>query len=141
MSLRRELAGVLARDSRYSIEAYEFIFAALDHAKILRRKRRKRAQSRARRSRSSEVLRHVTGRELCEAARDLALELYGLLAITVLEQWGIRSTSDIGNVVYNLIASGDLEKTPSDSREDFDNVFDFETGLRQNFGLALDDVA
>lgn len=141
MSLRRELAGVLARDSRYSIEAYEFAFAALDHAKILRRKRRKRAQSKARRSRSSEVLRHVTGRELCEASRDLALELYGLLAITVLAQWGIRSTSDIGNVVYNLIASGDLEKTPSDSREDFDNVFDFETGLRQNFGLALDDVA
>ena len=43
--------------------------------------------------------------------------------MTVLALWGIRSTSDIGEIVYNLIASGDLEKTPSDSRADFDNVF------------------
>ena len=36
-----------------------------------------------------------------------------LLAATVLEHWGVRSTSDIGNIVYNLIAAGDLEETPS----------------------------
>jgi len=53
-----------------------------------------------------------------------------LLAATVLEHWGIRSTSDIGNIVYNLIASGDLEATPNDSRADFDNVFDFDRALR-----------
>ena len=41
-----------------------------------------------------------------------------------------RSTSDIGDIVYNLIAAGDLEKTESDSRSDFDNVFDFETAFK-----------
>ena len=59
--------------------------------------------------------------------RKLALRQYGLLAATVLAHWGVRSTSDIGDIVYNLIAAGDLEKTESDSRSDFDNLFDFET--------------
>ena len=71
----------------------------------------------------------------------LALRQYGLLAMTVLAHWGIRSTSDVGDIVYNLIETGDLEKTPSDSRSDFDNVFDFESALRRDYVVALDDVA
>ena len=56
-------------------------------------------------------------------------------AATVLAHWGVRSTSDIGDIVYNLIAAGDLEKTAADSRSDFDNVFDFETALKP--GVAV----
>ncbi len=138
MSLRDDLEAVLARDPRYSIQAYAFIFEALEFAKNLK----KRAQARARpRGKAFAESRHVTGHELCEGARRLALGHYGLLAMTVLSQWGIRSTSDLGEIVYNLIASGDLEKTPSDSRADFDNVFDFETAFRRNYVLALDEVA
>ena len=73
---------------------------------------------------------HVTGRELCRAAGALALRYYGMMAITVLDLWGIRSTSDIGEIVYNLIASGDLDKTPTDKRSDFDDVFDFAQALQ-----------
>lgn len=54
---------------------------------------------------------------------------------------GIRSTSDLGEIVYNLIASGDLEKAPSDSRTDFDNLFDFEAAFHRDYVLALDEVA
>ena len=54
---------------------------------------------------------HVNARELCEAVRKLGLRQYGLLAGTVLAHWRVRSTSDIGDIVYNLIAAGDLEKT------------------------------
>jgi uncharacterized repeat protein (TIGR04138 family) len=64
-----------------------------------------------------------------------------MMALTVLNLWGLRSTSDLGEIVYNLIASGDLEKTPSDARADFDAVFDFETEFRRNYVLALDEVA
>ena len=138
MSLRDDLAGVLARDPRYSIQAYAFVFEALEFTKSLK----KRTQARARtRRRSFVASQHVSGRELCEGARRLALNQYGLMALTVLGLWGIRSTSDIGEIVYNLIASGDLQKTPSDSRTDFDNVFDFETALRRDYVLALDEVA
>jgi uncharacterized repeat protein (TIGR04138 family) len=139
MSLRDDLAGVLARDPRYSIHAYAFVFEALEYTK---RSLKKRAQSRSRaRGRAITAARHITGRELCEGARRLALEHYGLMALPVLNLWGLRSTSDLGEVVYNLIASGDLEKTPSDSRADFDNVFDFETALRRDYVLELDEVA
>ena len=78
-----------------------------------RRPKRRRARARGR-GRASAYSHHVNGRELCEGARRLALEHYGLMAMTVLALWGIRSTSDIGEIVFNLIASGDLEKTPND---------------------------
>jgi uncharacterized repeat protein (TIGR04138 family) len=137
MSLRDDLVGVLARDPRYTIQAYAFVFEALEYTKHLK----KRSQARARGRGRAAASRHVTGRELCEGARRLALDHYGMMALTVLNLWGIRSTSDLGEVVYNLIASGELEKTPSDSRSDFDNVFDFEKTFRRDFVLALDEVA
>lgn len=137
MSIRNDLAGVLARDPRYTIQAYAFVFEALEYAKSLK----KRSQGRSRRTRAAAISRHVNGRELCEAARVIALECFGLMALMVLSQWGIRSTSDIGEIVYNLIASGDLEKTPEDARSDFDNVYDFEQAFRRDFVFDLDEVA
>jgi uncharacterized repeat protein (TIGR04138 family) len=137
MSLRAELAGVLARNARYSLQAYEFIFEAVEFAK-----RNKRSQARPKsRARTAGSARHVTPRELCLGCRDLALHHYGPLAFQVLNQWGISSTSDLGEIVFNLIASGDLEKTPSDSRADFNNVFDFEAALRHYYVVVVNDPA
>jgi uncharacterized repeat protein (TIGR04138 family) len=140
MSIREELARVIARDPRYTIEGYAFVLESLNLARQLKlkaRAKRERARpSRPRKKKAAEARSqpeasaHVTGRELCLAARRLAVRHYGLMATLVLEQWGIRSTSDIGEIVYNLIASGDLDKTPADKRSDFDDVFDFATDLR-----------
>jgi uncharacterized repeat protein (TIGR04138 family) len=147
MSLRDDLAGVLARDPRYPVAAYVFVFEALEHTQALRlrnqspAKSAKRGGSSARKGGRADRSRHVTGRELCEGARDLALRLYGYLALMVLSQWGIRSTSDIGNIVYNLIESGDMQKTPEDSRADFDDVFEFAQALRDGYTLVHGDVA
>jgi len=137
MSLRDDLAGVLARDSRYTIQAYAFVLEALEFTKNL--KKRSQPRSRARKGFSNS--RHVSGRELCEGARRLALSHYGLMAMTVLALWGIRKTSDLGEIVFNLIASGDLERAPSDSRADFENIFDFDAAFRREYVLALDEVA
>ena len=139
MSLRDDLAGVLARDSRYTIHAYAFVFEALEHTKHLRRLAR--AKGSARRARQAKPSGHVTGRELCLGMRDLALKQYGLMSITVLAQWGIAATSDVGEIVYNLIASGDFEKTPGDARSDFDAIFDFDDAFRRSYVMSLDDVA
>lgn len=139
MRLGDELAGVLARDPRYTIHAYIFILEALEYSKV--QKRRARPRSRGARAQAGPYANHVTGRELCEGARQLALAQYGLLAIPVLNSWGIYSTSDLGEIVYNLIAAGDLEKAPTDRRSDFDGVYDFEAAFRREFVLALDDVA
>jgi uncharacterized repeat protein (TIGR04138 family) len=154
MNFRDELARIIASDPRYSIEAYAFVLEALNHAKHqkLKAKGRDRGKERSSNpdeegraasssSKSSRVTGHVTGRLLCESVRKLALRQYGLLAATVLNHWGVRSTSNIGDIVYNLIAAGDLEKTPSDSRSDFDNVFDFETALKPKAPNAADGLA
>jgi uncharacterized repeat protein (TIGR04138 family) len=154
MSLREQLPRIIANDPRFTIEGYAFVLEALHHARLHKLKALDRDRDKAgtatptkeprpRRSRAQRPTRsgHVTGREVCEAVRKLALRQYGLLAITVLAHWGIRSTSDIGDIVYNMIATGDLEKTPSDSRSDFDNVYDFATALRPKLLLARDDVA
>ncbi len=146
MSLRNDLAAILARDPRYTIQAYLFIFEALEYTKSRKRAARPRGRAKGRSGTSSGASNaphslHVTGQDLCEGARGLALDHYGLMALTVLNLWGIHSTSDLGEIVYNLIAAGDLEKTPSDSRTDFDNVFDFEHAFRSGFVLPLDEVA
>ncbi|MGA2705835.1 MAG: Minf_1886 family protein [Isosphaeraceae bacterium] len=143
MNLRDQLARVIARDSRYTIESYAFVLESLKRARThkLQEQRKRRDRDRASRPRKraqpapageaeTELPGHVTGAEICQAARRLALRYYGLMAITVLNEWGIHCTSDIGEIVYNLIASGDLDKAPSDKRSDFDDVFDFATALQ-----------
>ena len=56
---------------------------------------------------------HVTGQELCEAIRRYALDQYGYMAKLVLNNWGIRSTGDFGEIVFNLIRIGRMRKTPA----------------------------
>ncbi len=134
MSLRDDLAGVLARDSRFPLQAYVFIFEAIEFTKRLK----DRSKLRTAKGKKSPAKKHITGQELCEGARRLALRDYGLMAETVLAQWGLRSTSDLGDVVYNLIASGDLEKTPTDRRADFNNVYEFNTAFKEGHAFVLD---
>ena len=139
MSLRDDLAAILARDARYSVHAYAFVFEALEHTKS--QKKLGQARSRRKKHRSADPSQHVSGQELCHGARELALRLYGLMALTVLARWGITSTSDLGNIVFNLIEAGDMERSSEDSRADFDRVYDFETAFKHDYVMALDDVA
>jgi uncharacterized repeat protein (TIGR04138 family) len=136
MSLRDDLATVVARDPRYSIHAYALVREAIEYTQ--RSRKRRRAVRSRRRGKVAAASLQMTGQELCEGFRRLVLAQYGLMALAVLDRWGLRSTGDIGEIVYSLIASGDVEKTPSDSRADFDDVFDFETVFRREVVLTLD---
>ena len=64
------------------------------------------------------------------------MEQYGYMAKTVLNSWGLHRTSDFGEIVFNLIRVGQMRKTPADARIDFDNVYDFDTALKQDFKIA-----
>lgn len=77
--------------------------------------------------------RHLSGQELCEAIRRLALERFGYLAKCVFESWGLASSGDFGEMVFELIRLGRMRRTEDDRREDFDDAFDFETDLRAAF--------
>jgi uncharacterized repeat protein (TIGR04138 family) len=70
--------------------------------------------------------RHISGRELAEGVRDLALDEYGPMARTVLEHWGIHDTASVGHIVFALIDAQILIKQEEDTLHDFESVFDFD---------------
>lgn len=70
--------------------------------------------------------RHISGQELAEGCRDLALSRWGLMARSVLEYWGITGTRDLGEIVFALVELGVLVKQDDDSIDSFDSVFDFQ---------------
>lgn len=108
------------RESRFHEHAYLFVLAALEFCQQRLTERR-----------------HITGRELSLACRDLALERFGVMARTVLEHWGVRATSDIGDIVFTLVELGLLLSQPTDSRDDFAGVFDFEDAFERDYPWSL----
>lgn len=77
--------------------------------------------------------RHISGQELAEGVRVLAMDKFGPLARTVLEYWGVYSTEDVGEIVFALVECGVLLKQEEDSPGDFVDVFDFEEAFEQNY--------
>lgn len=72
---------------------------------------------------------HISGRQLAEGMRDFVLNQYGPLAKTVLNYWGVNSTADFGEIVFNMIGCRMMRKSDEDSLRDFENVYDFEEAL------------
>jgi uncharacterized repeat protein (TIGR04138 family) len=104
------------REPRYHEHAYLFVLASLEHLQSTLDERR-----------------HVDGRELAHAVRDLALERFGVLSRLVLEHWGIRSTADLGAIVFALVDTGLLMSQPGDSRDDFVGVYDFDDAFEESY--------
>lgn len=120
-----EIVGLICKeDPRFDRKAYDFIRLGLDHTvKELKKKEGARV------SRS----RHVSGPELLDGLRIYALEQFGPLANTVLNSWGVRSCSDFGDIVFNLIEYNVFSKTEEDRREDFANLYTFEDAFVKPF--------
>ncbi len=85
--------------------------------------------------------RHVSGRELLEGFRDLALEQFGPMAATLMDEWGVKECRDVGNMVFQLIDEQVFGRQESDKPEDFDAVFDFRKSLREPFLPARRELA
>lgn len=139
----QQLALLLKEDRRYRLDAYMFVFEALGYAQdVMGMGTESESEPVAEIDEEDDELdgpqRHVSGQELCEAIRRFALQQYGLMAKTVLGSWGIHKTGDFGEIVFNLIRIGRMRKTPHDRREDFDDVYDFETALREEFKIQMD---
>ncbi|MDO5309174.1 MAG: hypothetical protein Q4G03_06740 [Planctomycetia bacterium] len=117
---------LLRSDPRFSSRTYLFVNEILAYAQERFGEQADQANPvpRAWRSDDEQTFGHVTGQDLCYAAVEYSVAQYGYLAKTVLAKLGIRKTGDIGDVVYHLLEHGLMQKTESDRREDFDDVFD-----------------
>jgi uncharacterized repeat protein (TIGR04138 family) len=112
---------IRAKDPRYHREAYLLVERGLAYTqKSLGRKKRGATA-------------HVTGQELLEGIREVALAEFGPMAVTVLEEWGVHSCHDFGQIVFNMINIDWLGKTATDSQADFENGYDFCEAFRKPF--------
>jgi uncharacterized repeat protein (TIGR04138 family) len=118
----QRIAEILVRDDRYGREAYRFVQEGLEYT----------VQRRGRKG-------HVTGRELLEGLRDYARERFGLMARTVLNQWGVKKTGDFGEIVFNLVEEQIMSKQDSDTRADFADVYDFEQVFDHETQIELEE--
>ncbi|MDD4267372.1 MAG: hypothetical protein GXY25_03060 [Pirellulaceae bacterium] len=143
MDPNQQLAQLLQQDRRYRLEAYMFVFEALSYAQDVMGMGSECASEpvtgiEEEDDEAEGPQRHVTGQELCEAIRRFALQQFGLMAKTVLNSWGVYKTGDFGEIVFNMIKIGRMRKTPHDRREDFDEVYDFETAFDEEFRIQVD---
>ncbi|MCG3137879.1 MAG: hypothetical protein HJJLKODD_01734 [Phycisphaerae bacterium] len=81
--------------------------------------------------------RHVSGEKLCWGLRDYAMQRWGALASTVLQQWNIKSTRDFGEIVFALVDNNYLQKQPTDQIEDFEEVFRFNEAFDRAYRINL----
>ena len=107
---------IRVRESRFHEHAYLFVLAALEFQQARLPERR-----------------HINGRELSAAVRDLAIERYGVTARLVLQHWGVTATSDVGDIVFTMVDLGLLMSQPSDNRTDFSNVFSFDAAFESAY--------
>lgn len=118
---------ICKEDPRFDRKAYDFVRLGLDHTV---KELRKRDAARAEKSR------HVSGAELLDGLRVYALDQFGPLTKTVLNAWGVDRCSHFGDIVFNLIEYNVFSKTESDRREDFADVYDFDTAFVKPFQPA-----
>jgi len=129
------LAELVRRDHRFAYEAYEFLYEALNHTqKMLGRLPAGEVPEEAQRQH------HVSGQELLDGIRDLALREFGLMARTVFHMWGIERTGDFGDIVFNLVEAGLMNKTDEDTRQDFHDVYDLDQALVQGYRIELEEA-
>jgi len=121
--LREAIARICAQDKRYLPEAYLFLHDGL----MLTLRNIQEAEKKPR---------QISGAELAEGLRVMALQQFGPLTQTVLNRWGIRTTRDFGELVFVLLNAGLLGKTDEDRIEDFDDLYTFDEAFRVPFQPA-----
>jgi uncharacterized repeat protein (TIGR04138 family) len=117
-----ELEKIIAKDRRYTREAYLFVREALDHTQKLIGKPPK-----------DDAPRHVSGQQLLNGIREYGLQQYGPMTMAVLNEWGLHCCEDFGEIVFNMVENSLLAKTEKDTRDDFKGGYSFEDAFRKPF--------
>ena len=143
-----EINQLLQTDKRYKYAAYEFILAAVKFAHDILELGEPISQIRRSSDGSfcidddeppGDASRDISAADICKAIKIYALDKFGLLAKPTLNNWGIKSTADFGQIIFNLIKCDALLKSERDNIEDYDNVFDFDAAFEESFSFD-DDV-
>lgn len=119
VKMKKNLEQIAREDGRYHPTAIKFVYEGLGYtAKNV-----------------AEEPKHVNGQTLCRGLQKLAIEKWGRLAMLVLNNWGIRTTRDFGEIVYLMIKHKWMSAQPTDSIDDFNNVYDFKAVFIDQFAF------
>lgn len=120
---------VAAPRVRYHRDAYDFVTQALRVTQEW--------LGRSSAAHADDESAHVTGQELLEGIRRLALKQYGMMAPCVFAQWGVHTTDDFGRIVFDLVEREDFRRTERDRLSDFANVYSFDEVFRRNYEIDV----
>ena len=115
--MKKRLEEIAREDSRYSPSAIRFVYEGLGYTA----------------KKATAEPSHVSGQALCKALAELAVKKWGRLAMLVLNTWGVKTTGDFGEIVYLMIKNERMSAQPTDSIEDFSNIYDFKTVFEDQF--------
>ena len=101
-----DFADIVAKDHRYHARGYAFLMDVVHYL-------------------SGEADKHVSGEAILDEFKERALDQYGPLTYTVLAEWGIHSTEDIGEMMFNLVDAKRVHRDENDSPDTFLNGYDF----------------
>ena len=113
------------KDLRYQPQAYDVVHLGLDLAQKLTHGEPKKGKS--------TMNRHVSGQQLLEGFRQHVLETYGPMSYPLLQNWGLRKSVDVGNIVFNIIETGLFGRSAEDNLEDFKEIYDFKEVFHKPF--------
>ena len=98
-------ADITGKDSRYDARAYALL---MDCVHFLGKERG-----------------HMSSYDVMHEFKERALDQYGPMAYTVLTEWGVTVTEDIGEMMFNLVEFRRVRKDEDDHQDDFRDGFDF----------------
>ncbi|MEO5989183.1 MAG: Minf_1886 family protein [Candidatus Eisenbacteria bacterium] len=111
--------GLREREGAYAREAYGFVVGALGAT----------VQQLPAERLDDPQRRHLSGLELLAGVVRLARTEFGPLAVTVFQEWGVHRSEDVGHIVFQLVACGQLSARPEDTMTDFSGGFDLHSAL------------
>jgi uncharacterized repeat protein (TIGR04138 family) len=121
--MKKKLEEIAREDGRFSTGALKFVYETV----------RQGGGTTAVQTKKAAVSDHITGQTLCEGLRKLAIKKWGRLAMLVLNSWNIKTTHDFGEIVYLMIKHRWMSDQPTDSIDDFNDVYDFKTTFKDHF--------
>ena len=97
---------IVAKDSRYDARAYALVMDVVHYL-------------------GGAGDRHMTGEDILDEFKERALDQFGPLTYTVLTEWGVTCTEDVGEMMFNLTDAHRVRKDDDDSIESFAGGYDF----------------
>lgn len=117
--MKQGLDEIAQEDGRYDPAAFRFVYEGLGYTV----------------KNVTQEACHVSGQTLCEGLRQMAIEKYGRLALLVLNTWGLKTTRDFGQIVYTLIDHEWMSAQPTDTLDDFNDVYEFQATFKEQFAF------